>query len=137
MKNQTLTLEPPPSPLPLFTADPVALESIFGNLISNAINYTPDGGSIRVNAGSDGSRICVSVKDSGFGIEKRHQARIFERFFRVKDENTRFITGTGLGLPIVKNLTEELGGSIEVDSEPGKGSCFTVWLPVQKETTQQ
>ncbi len=133
-RNQTLTFAFPPSPLPLFTADPVALESIFGNLIANAVNYTPEGGEIRVNADCQGDRICIMVKDNGFGIEKRHQDKIFERFFRVKDENTRFITGTGLGLPIVKSLTVELGGSIELDSEPGKGSCFTVWLPVHKET---
>ncbi|MGE0086079.1 MAG: response regulator [Desulfococcaceae bacterium] len=136
VKNQTLVLELPPSPMPLFTADPVALESIFGNLISNAVNYTPDGGMILIKASFDGDRICIMVKDNGFGIEKRHQEKIFERFFRVKDENTRFITGTGLGLPIVKSLTVELGGSIEVESEPGKGSCFRVWLPVHRENLQ-
>ena len=63
----------------------------------------------------------VAVQDNGFGIEKRHQERIFERFYRVKDDNTRYITGTGLGLPIVKGIVDDLGGSIELKSAPGKG----------------
>ncbi|MEE4358503.1 MAG: response regulator [Desulfococcaceae bacterium] len=131
-KKQNLEFEPPSSPLPLFTADPVALESIFGNLVSNAVNYTPEGGNIRVKAECDGENIYVSVEDNGFGIAEKNLEKIFERFYREKNDNTRFITGTGLGLPIVKNLTEELGGSVAVKSQTGKGSCFTVRLPVHK-----
>ena len=82
-------------------------------------------------SGSTGdNRVRVAVKDNGFGIEKRHQEKIFERFYRVKDDNTRYITGTGLGLPIVKGILEDLGGDIELESEPGKGSTFTVVLPL-------
>ena len=132
-KNQNLMLELPEKPLPPLTVDPLALESIFGNLITNALNYTQAGGEIRVKAELVGLSIQVSVIDNGFGIEARHLEKIFERFYRVKDENTRFITGTGLGLPIVKGLVDSLGGFINVESTPGSGSRFTVTLPVNRE----
>jgi signal transduction histidine kinase len=73
--------------------------------------------------------VSISVEDTGFGMEKKHLPRIFEKFYRVKDENTRFITGTGLGLPIVKSLVEALNGTISVESELGKGTIFTVTVP--------
>lgn len=129
-KQQTLVMDPPAEKIPQLQADPLALESIFGNLISNAINYTAEGGAIRVTVGLAGINVRVQVIDTGFGIEPRHQDRIFERFYRVKDDNTRFITGTGLGLPIVKELVTSLGGLIELHSEVGQGSTFTVLLPV-------
>jgi two-component system phosphate regulon sensor histidine kinase PhoR len=133
-KNQNLILELPEKPLPALTADPLALESIFGNLITNALNYTQAGGEIRVKVELVGLSIQVSVIDNGFGIEARHLEKIFERFYRVKDENTRFITGTGLGLPIVKGLVDSLGGFIDVESAPGSGSKFTVTLPTKQST---
>jgi len=120
------------TPLPSLTADPIALESIFGNLITNAINYTQEGGKITVSVDLAGINIRVQVMDNGFGIEARHLENIFERFYRVKDDKTRYITGTGLGLPIVKELTNSLGGLIDVESSPGQGSTFTVLLPVNQ-----
>jgi two-component system, OmpR family, phosphate regulon sensor histidine kinase PhoR len=128
-KSQTLTLGTPETPLPQIKADPLALESIFGNLIANAINYTPEGGEIAVQAAMKGINIGVSVRDNGFGMEERHLEKIFERFYRIKTNKTRFITGTGLGLPIVKGLVDSLGGRISVESVPEKGSTFTVLLP--------
>lgn len=133
-KNQKLILELPENPLPAITADPLALESIFGNLITNALNYTQAGGEIRVKTALAGLSIQASVIDNGFGIEARHLEKIFERFYRVKDENTRFITGTGLGLPIVKGLVDSIGGFIDVESTPGSGSRFTVTLPIKPAT---
>ncbi|MBW2058207.1 MAG: response regulator [Deltaproteobacteria bacterium] len=130
-RNQSLLLELPDKPLPQITADPLALESIFGNLITNAINYTQEGGAIRVRAELAGINIRVEVIDNGFGIEPRHLDKIFDRFYRVKNEKTRHITGTGLGLPIVKGLVDSLGGFIEVESTPEEGSTFTVVLPVK------
>jgi two-component system, OmpR family, phosphate regulon sensor histidine kinase PhoR len=130
-KNQLLTLEIPADNLPALTADPLALESIYGNLITNALHYTQPGGEIRVKAELVGISIRVSVIDNGFGIEAQHLNKIFERFYRVKDENTRLITGTGLGLPIVKGLVDSLGGFIDVESTPGSGSVFMVTLPLQ------
>lgn len=128
-RKQTLSLEFSQERLPLVDGDPLALESVFGNLITNAIQYTPEGGEIRVTADYDGSRIRVAVKDSGIGIEEKYLDKIFERFFRVKNDQTRSITGTGLGLAIVKGILDSLGGSITVQSKPGAGSTFTVLLP--------
>jgi signal transduction histidine kinase len=129
--SQSLTLNLPQHPLPEITADPLAMESIFGNLITNAINYTQEGGRIRVDVDMAGINIRVKVVDNGFGIAEKHLAKIFDRFYRVKDDRTRYITGTGLGLPIVKGLVDSLGGIIEVDSTPGAGSIFTVLLPAR------
>ena len=131
-KKQSLTLQLPDAPLPTFTADPLALESIVGNLITNAINYTQEGGNIAVKVDQVGDNVRIAVKDSGFGIEAKYLGKIFDRFYRVKNEKTRFLTGTGLGLPIVKGLVDSLGGSISVESEPSKGSTFTVLIPVQR-----
>ena len=128
-KNQTLALELARDDLPEITADAIALESIFGNLITNAINYTPDGGSITVKVDTAGINIRVQVIDNGFGIEAKHLENIFDRFYRVKNDKTRFITGTGLGLPIVRELVISMGGMVDVESTPGQGSVFTVLLP--------
>jgi two-component system phosphate regulon sensor histidine kinase PhoR len=133
-KNQTLNLEVLDENLPELQADPIALESVFGNLISNAINYTPENGQIRITVGVTGINLRVTVTDNGFGIEAKHLDQIFERFYRVKNDQTRYITGTGLGLPIVKELVQTLGGFVEVESELGKGSTFTILLPVALNT---
>ena len=130
-KNQSISLELPKEPLPELTADPIALESIFGNLITNAINYTQEGGKIEVEVDMAGINVRVKVKDNGFGIADKYLDKIFERFYRVKDEKTRYITGTGLGLPIVKGLIDSMGGLINVESVPGKGTEFTVLLPIK------
>ena len=129
-KNQQLSFELTGEGLPTLNADPMALESIFGNLIANAINYTPEGGTIVVKAQkTDDGSIQVQVTDTGFGIAPKYHDQIFERFYRVKDDNTRYITGTGLGLPIVKGLVDAMNGEISLDSDVGKGSTFTVVLP--------
>ncbi len=130
-KQQSLTLSLPEQPLPTIKADPLALESILGNLVSNAINYTPIGGQIRVHAEKAGINLRICVSDTGYGIEPQFINKIFDRFYRVKNEHTRFITGTGLGLPIVKGLVDSLGGLIQVESVPGQGSTFLVLLPIK------
>jgi signal transduction histidine kinase len=132
-RQQALVLELPDYPLPSLTTDPMALESIFGNLITNAINYTQKGGEIIVTAGLAENNLIVTVKDNGLGIEQIYIDKIFDKFFRVKNEKTRLITGTGLGLPIVKGLLNDLGGSVSVDSAPGMGSVFTVSIPVKNQ----
>ncbi|MBF0467697.1 MAG: response regulator [Desulfamplus sp.] len=131
-KNQTLAVTTPETPLPAIIADPMAMESVFGNLISNAINYTQEGGQIDVNCDLAGNNIRVKVKDNGFGIDAKYMDKIFERFYRVKNEKTRFITGTGLGLPIVKGIVDSMNGYINVESEVNKGTTFTVLLPLKK-----
>ena len=133
-KNQALSLSLAEDAFPPLTADPLALESVFGNLVTNAINYTPEGGRIEVSLSIEKGLLRVDVADNGFGIEERHQEKIFEKFYRVKDQNTRFITGTGLGLPIVKGLVDQMGGEIRLVSAPGKGSTFTVLFPIDKQS---
>jgi signal transduction histidine kinase len=132
-KKQSLDLTILSADLPEIQADPLALESIFGNLITNAITYTQEGGAVRIEADRAGINLRVRVIDNGFGIAEKNMEKIFERFYRVKDERTRYITGTGLGLPIVKGLVDSLGGIIEVKSSLGEGSVFTVLLPVQQD----
>jgi len=129
-RKQNLSIKLPDESVPDIFADPLALESIFGNLITNAINYTQEGGKILVKIDILDDRISVAVIDNGIGIEEKYLKKIFDRFYRVKNEKTRFIGGTGLGLPIVKGLVESLGGTIKVESTPGEGSTFTVFLPV-------
>lgn len=110
----------------------MSMESVFGNLISNAINYTQEGGTIEVSCDIAGNNIRVKVRDNGFGIDAKYMDKIFERFYRVKNEKTRFITGTGLGLPIVKGIVDSMNGYINVESEVNRGTTFTVLLPLKK-----
>ncbi|MBW1693115.1 MAG: response regulator [Deltaproteobacteria bacterium] len=132
-KGQSITLDLSKEPIPRLMADPVALESIFGNLITNAINYTQAGGSIHVQADMAGTNLRVKVIDNGFGIDGKYFDKIFDRFYRIKDEKTRYITGTGLGLPIVKELVDSMGGLIDLESTLGEGTTFTVLLPIQRD----
>ncbi|MEA1924039.1 MAG: response regulator [Pseudomonadota bacterium] len=131
-RKQSLELELPVEKLPPVLADPMALESIFGNLIANAIKYTQEGGSIKVRAELLDNQLQVAVIDNGFGMEERQLDKLFTKFFRIKTEKTRYITGTGLGLSIVKSLIDKLNGTISVTSRPDQGSTFTVRLPIME-----
>lgn len=126
-KNLRLIAVPPSKPAWAF-ADPGGLRSITDNLIDNAINYTPDGGEVKVAWHQDGDDISIAVSDTGVGIAKEYQARIFERFFRVDRARSREVGGTGLGLAIVKHLCQVFDGEIKVSSRLGHGSTFTVRL---------
>jgi len=121
-----------PADLPLIDADKENMEKVFNNLLSNAIKYTPAGGTVKVSACDFGTHLQISVADTGIGIAPEALPHIFERFYRVKDEKTREILGTGLGLTIVKNIVDAHMGTIHVESEVGKGSTFTVLLPKHK-----
>jgi signal transduction histidine kinase len=135
-KEQSLSLELPEGGLPALWADPGALDSVFTNLVSNAVKYTPQGGSIAVRAAADGGRVRVEVADDGIGIEPDKKEAVFEKFYRVKSQHTRYVTGTGLGLPIVKSILEGMGGEVGLESQPGQGSTFTVLLPVEEPPAQ-
>ncbi|MCS7186878.1 MAG: ATP-binding protein [Armatimonadota bacterium] len=117
--------------LNLFT-DPDALTQILSNLVDNAVKYTERGG-IAVKTEQvetvDGKWVVISVSDTGIGIPPEHLPRIFERFYRVDKARSRQSGGVGLGLSIAKHLAESLGGKITVQSQVGKGSTFSVWLP--------
>lgn len=117
-------------PLPNVNANLQNMEEVFSNLITNAIKYSPSGSHITISASIENEYLRVSVKDTGFGIPEEDQPRIFERFYRVKNEETRMITGTGLGLPIVKNIVESHDGMIKMESTLGSGTAFHVYLPV-------
>jgi len=106
------------------------MEEVLSNLISNAIRYTPEGGHIEVSGRMEEGHVCLEVSDTGFGIPEEERSRIFDRFYRIKNEKTRYITGTGLGLSIVKSIVDAHNGMIQVKSEPGRGSTFSVCLPV-------
>ena len=105
------------------------LERVLVNLLANAVKYNVKGGRVIVKVSADDDYVVTSVTDTGFGIPKEDIPRIFDEFFRVEDEKRRYITGTGLGLSIVKKTIESHFGRIEVDSELGKGSTFTVFIP--------
>jgi two-component system phosphate regulon sensor histidine kinase PhoR len=131
-KNQILTAEIP-GDLPTITGNADYLERAVANLIDNAIKYTPQYGQIRVRAAVDGSEMVVEVIDNGIGIPADDLPRVFERFYRVDRSRSREMGGTGLGLSIVKHVIQAHCGTVEVSSEPGKGSCFTIRLPLEYE----
>ena len=116
--------------LPDIAADRRRLAEVLQNLLDNAIQYTPSGGKIKVSAVSDGEEVTFTVSDTGIGIPKVDQPRIFERFYRVDVARSREVGGTGLGLSIAKHLVEAHGGRIWVDSEVGQGSHFHFTVPV-------
>jgi len=130
-KSKRISLELDTLPdLPPVLANKRNMEEVFSNLITNAIKYTPDNGKIFVLAVATKTHLCVSISDTGFGISSEDLPKIFDRFFRVKNEKTRYITGTGLGLSIVKSILEAHNGMIRVESEPDKGSTFYVYFPL-------
>jgi len=119
-----------PSPdLPPVHANQQNMEEVLSNLITNAIKYTPEGGKIHLASTSEDGDLCISVTDTGMGIPPEDLDLVFTRFYRVKNEKTRYITGTGLGLAIVKSIVEAHHGSIHVKSTLGKGSVFSFYLP--------
>lgn len=108
--------------------DPDRIKQVFINLVSNAITYSPNQGTITISLFDKKEMVSIVVKDSGIGIEKSEIPRIFERFYRVDKARSRNSGGTGLGLAIVKHIVEAHKGNIEVTSEVGKGTTFTVRL---------
>jgi two-component system phosphate regulon sensor histidine kinase PhoR len=109
-------------------ADRRAVEQVLVNLLDNAVKYAGAGAVVEVRARRDGARVSLSVQDDGPGIEKKHLSRLFERFYRVDAGRSRAVGGTGLGLAICKHLVEAMGGTIEVQSQPGVGTSFTMNL---------
>lgn len=107
-----------------------ALEQVLSNLIDNAVKYGTEGGSVLVKTARENGTLRISVRDSGPGIEEKHLARLFERFYRIDAGRSRDLGGTGLGLSIVKHLVEAMGGTIRVESTMGVGSTFSFTLPV-------
>jgi two-component system sensor histidine kinase SenX3 len=128
-KRQGLGLSLTGSAELLVRGDRSQLVSVFSNLVDNAIKYSEIGGVVNVSSTIKGDEIMVSVTDHGIGIAERDQKRIFERFYRVDKARSRATGGTGLGLSIVRHIVLEHGGAIDIKSEEGVGSTFTVRLP--------
>ena len=117
-----------PDTLPSAAADPSFLRRVLVNLISNAVRYSPAGGTVNVDGRLDEKSICIEVRDQGVGIAAAEVEQLFGKFVRVG--STRAIGGTGLGLFIVKGLVEAMDGEVTVESTPGEGSCFAFTLPI-------
>jgi len=113
-------------------ADEQAISQLVDNLLDNAVKYTLENGSISIlmHVNLDQTKVVLEVKDNGIGISTQHQKRIFERFYRVDKARSRDLGGTGLGLSIVKNIAEQHGGSVSIQSRLGEGTSFTVILPI-------
>jgi signal transduction histidine kinase len=129
-----------PKNIPLTMVDAENVETILNNLVENAIKYSTDNKYVGISVKHDGNQVKLSVSDKGVGIPAKSHKAIFDRFFRLEDTLTARTKGHGLGLSIVKNMVDLNGGTVEVKSEPGKGSVFTVSFPVMlkgTETTQK
>lgn len=113
--------------------DEEAFLQILDNLLDNAVRYTPDGGKIEVNWGRGKDFVIIEVRDNGVGIPEADLPRIFERFYRVDKARSKQLGGTGLGLSIVKHLAQAMNGTITATSQVGKGTSFTLQLPVYKQ----
>jgi PAS domain S-box-containing protein len=128
--THTFHLNFPPD-FPSVQGDAARLRQVIDNLLSNAIKYSPEGGEIEVGGYADERSVSLYVRDQGVGLTEADQERIFDRFFRVDGALSRKTQGTGLGLFLSKSIVEAHGGTMRVESEPGKGSTFTFTLPLQ------
>jgi PAS domain S-box-containing protein len=117
-------------PMPRAAGDRDRIGQVLMNLVSNAIKYSPGGGSVTIRARQDGEEVVVSVHDTGIGIAPEDQEKLFTKFYRVDSSLTRDIGGTGLGLSICKSVVELLGGEVGCESEAGEGSTFWFTLPI-------
>ncbi len=135
-RELTLTLRPSPD-LPRLTTDRALLRQVFARLLTNALSYTPPGGAITLHAAlaaADRTWITLEVRDTGPGISANDLPHIFEPFYRGKAAADYRIPGAGVGLAIAQRIIGQLGGHIAVDSQPGQGAAFTVWLPASPST---
>ena len=120
-----------PEELPVLLTDRQLLGRVVSNLLDNALKYSPEGTSCELGAERDGLNVRFWVRDHGIGIEPAKVEKIFDRFYQVDSSHTRSFRGAGLGLSLVRDLLDHLGGTIEVSSSPGEGSTFTVTLPAR------
>jgi signal transduction histidine kinase len=118
-----------PAQVPLVLGDRERLELVLGQLVDNAIKFSPGGGTVIVRVWSEQDRVCVSVADEGIGIPPEHLSQVFKRFYQVNGSTTRRFGGMGIGLALVYEIVETHGGDVAVESEPEKGSTFTISLP--------
>jgi two-component system sensor histidine kinase VicK len=132
-KDMTVKLQVP-SAMPKILADRDRLEQVVLNIVGNAVKYTPEHGLIKISLNESAGRLVLRVKDNGIGIPKADLPRIFERFYRVDKARSRELGGTGLGLAIAKEIIEAHNGTIQIESEYGKGTLVSLTLPVLENT---
>ncbi len=125
-----LTLEDAADGQAVVWADELRLRQVLLNLLSNAVKFTPAGGQVAIHSEQRGEMLEVSVSDTGIGIDAQHLSAVFDEFVQVSHGTDRAYEGTGLGLPLVRRLITAMGGGVRLDSTPGVGSVFTVWIPV-------
>ncbi|MBZ5585309.1 MAG: HAMP domain-containing histidine kinase, partial [Acidobacteriia bacterium] len=123
-----ISYEPPTRPMPV-VGDHEALLHVLWNLLDNAVKYSGESRRVEVTVSSCDGRVELSVTDHGIGIPPNERARVFAKFTRGDEAIRQGIRGTGIGLAMARHIVEAHGGKIELESEPGKGSRFTVWLP--------
>lgn len=129
-RAKRIRLQPPAATDPIWVrGDEQQLALMIRNLLDNAVRYTPEEGTVTVEVAKDGGEALLAVEDDGIGIPREAQSRVFERFYRVDRARSRERGGTGLGLAIVKHVAELHAGRVELESELGQGSTFTVRLP--------
>lgn len=133
-KSVAIQYHKPPEPLPAIMADAQGLRLVFQNLINNAIRYTGPGGSITITTQHvDKNTVQIRIQDTGIGMSETEKERVFTKFFRGRAATQMETEGSGLGLFIIKNIIESHGGGITFETELGKGTTFTVTLPVEKQ----
>jgi signal transduction histidine kinase len=120
--------------LPEVSLDAEAMAQALGNLVDNAIKYSAERKTLRIEAGLIGDELALSVADEGIGIPRAEHARIFEKFYRVGHSETQGRRGSGVGLALVRHVADAHGGRVIVDSVPGSGSRFTIRIPISKES---
>jgi signal transduction histidine kinase len=116
--------------LPRLEADEQLLTQVINNLLSNAIKYSPAHSEITIETESDEAETRIIVRDTGYGIPEEEQERIFEKFYRLERKEDAEVVGSGLGLPLVREIVEKHGGRVAVKSVLGQGSVFTIHLPL-------
>lgn len=131
-KHIGLTLEPVAEELQL-TGDRELMEYACYNLLTNAVKYSPQRTEVTASVGKDGGHVRIAVRDQGIGMDQKEVKQIFQKFYRTKKAEESGEAGTGIGLSIVQQIVEQHGGEIEVTSQPGAGSCFTLVLPAAAE----
>lgn len=131
-RGVSLTVEPPQTPLAFPTAED-DMHRLLGNLLENAVKYTPSGGAVSLTLKADKSRIIIVVSDTGIGITPEAMPHIFTEFYRASNAKETDAEGTGLGLSLVRRIVDLYQGEVLVDSQPGKGTTFTVLLPRDSE----
>ena len=131
-KRQQVQVTAPDTPLTVFI-DRARYEQVFSNLLSNASKYSPEGSRIEIGLVNGGSECRLTVRDHGIGISENDREKLFTPFFRANNPETRTQTGTGLGLVIVKSITELHGGRVQLQSAPEQGTEVTVTFPVRLE----